>query len=377
MKIGLVSSDPFCFPGGIQEHVKGLYRFLNSNGHDAKIIAPRYKEEEDYGKDVILVGDSSKFSWNASKGVISYCFNMKKLKEILDREDFDVLHFHNPGIFTSLEILIMSDSINVITLHSLPDYSLHYRLNTPLIRLVSKTVKSKFAGVIVLSEATLSHYKFLKKHFKDRMMVIPSGIDTERFKPENKKIDGFLDGKKNILFVGRIEKRKGLPYLIDAFEQVKREIDDVRLIIVGDGDKRDEYEETVKKKNLKDVVFVGSQDEKNMPGYYATADIFCSPAVRGEGFGIVLLEAMASGKPVVASANRGYREVLRNYDRRFLVKPESTQSLARALLTLIKDEKLRKRLGLWGLKESKKYSWNVVGKKILSFYERISHNMSK
>ncbi len=374
MKIGLVSSEPFYFPGGVQEHVRGLYRFFNSKGHKVKIIAPRYREEENYGKNVILVGDSFKFSWNGSKGNISYCFDMEELRAILDKENFDVLHFHNTGLFTGLEILSLSHSTNVITLHALPDHSLFYNFTRPFINLFAKGVSDRFAGVIVISKPLLDYFGFLKKHVDGHLAVIPSGIDMKRFRPDNKKIEEFVDGKKNILFVGRLDKRKGLPYLIDAFRMVKRKADGVRLIIVGDGDDREMWERDVEKMNLTDVVFVGSQTNEDLPRYYATADIFCSPAVKGESFGVVLLEAMSSGKPIVAFANKGYREVLRDYDSRFLVKPKNTHGLANAILTLVNDRKLREKLGRWGLKESRKYSWDVVGERVLKFYERIQSN---
>lgn len=370
MKIGLVSTDPLCFHGGVQEQIKGLYKFFNSNGHEAKIIAPRYSDDEDYGRDFILVGDSFKFPWNGSWGSISYCFNIRKLIKTFDREGFDVLHFHNAGLFTSMEVLLLSDSVNILTLHALPDFSLFYKAASPLYQLFAKTVSNKMDGLITVSKASLNYMKFMKKYFNGRVEVIPNGIDTKKFSPKNKRMGEFDDGKKNILFVGRIEKRKGLSYLINAFRAVKRKNDDTRLIVVGDGDLKEELEERVEGTRLKDVVFVGSKDGKEIPKYYATADIFCSPAVKGEAFGVVLLEAMASGKPIVAFANRGYREVLRNYDKRFLIEPRNTKGLARALLDLVGNDRLRESLGLWGLKESRKYSWDVVGKRMLEFYKK-------
>ncbi|MBI5871774.1 glycosyltransferase family 4 protein [archaeon] len=376
MKIGLVSPDTFYFPGGIQEHIKGLYRFLNSKGHKAKILAPRYNEEENYGKDVILFGNSIPFPWNGSSGTISFSFNIWQIKEVLEKEEFDILHFHNFGIFNDLEILFLSNSTNVATIHRMPDFSLFYKFTNPFFKLIIKKFSNKVEGAILVSKAQLTYFNFLKNYLNNGLEIVPNGVDTERFRPDNRKIKKFLDGKKNILFVGRMDKRKGLPYLIDAFEMVKRKTDDVRLIAVGDGVYRKKWERIVEKKNLKDVVFVGSQNEKHIPQYYATADVFCSSAVKGESFGIVLLEAMASGKPVVSFANRGYREVLKNYDRRFLVEPRNTRALAKALLTLVKDAKLRERLGIWGLRESRKYSWDIVGEKVLDFYERVQSNSS-
>ncbi|GAH25704.1 unnamed protein product, partial [marine sediment metagenome] len=124
-------------------------------------------------------------------------------------------------------------------------------------------------------------------------------------------IDRFCDGKINILFVSRLEKRKGLNYLLKAYQQVKREIPNSRLIIVGPGIRlRHKYEKQVRQNRLEDVVFTGHVAYDELPRYYKTADIFCAPATGRESFGIILLEAMAIGTPIVASNIEGYASVV-------------------------------------------------------------------
>jgi len=130
------------------------------------------------------------------------------------------------------------------------------------------------------------------------------------FPPQVPPLEEFADGKLNILFVGRLERRKGLDCLLAAYGKVKKEFPNLRLIIVGTGAKLAKYKSTVEEDNLTDVVFAGFVPKKNLPRYYSSADISCFPATSAESFGTVLLEAMANGKPVVASNVGGYNEVL-------------------------------------------------------------------
>ena len=136
-------------------------------------------------------------------------------------------------------------------------------------------------------------------------------------------------------------------------------------------DKREEIEDFVREHRIPDVFFEGEVKEKELPKYYRTADICCFPSIYGEGFGIVLLEAMASGKPVVAFANEGYKQVLTGKGAEFLVKPRDFQGLAEKLEILIKDENKRKEMGKWGEKEARKYCWEEIVEKTLKFYERV------
>ncbi len=370
MKIGLVCPDPFYFPGGIQQHVKFLYRALKKRGHSVKVIAPRYSSDEYYGKDFILLGKSRLFSANASQSHISSRIKKEELRKLLERENFDILHFHNIGLFMQIQIFMNSKSINIITVHGLPDAIRLYKFTYRLINyLVKNYVINNLHGLIAVSKPIL---KFLPKNLKKiKMRIIPNGIDLEVFNPKNKKIKRFLDGKINILFVGRMDKRKGLNYLIDAYNSLKKKYENVRLIVVGEGNYEKKWRKKVKKKKVKDVVFVGYVKDSKLPNYYTTADIFCSPATHGESFGIVLLEAMASGIPIVAFANKGYKSVLQDKGRKFLVKPKNTKELTKKLEKLIINEKLRKEMGEWGLKEVKKYSWEKISKQVENFYKEV------
>ena len=146
----------------------------------------------------------------------------------------------------------------------------------------------------------------------------------------------------------------------------------MRLIIVGPGTRfRKKYEKYVRRRGLSDVVFVGLVSYDELPRYYKTADIFCSPAIGGESFGIILLEAMAVGRPIVATNIEGYASVITHGREGLLVPPKDDKELARALLSLISDEPLRRRMGAQGMLTAQGYDWVRVARRVLDYYVRI------
>src|SRR5256712_7370177 len=162
----------------------------------------------------------------------------------------------------------------------------------------------------------------------------------------------------NLLFVGRLEYRKGLGYLLRAFARLKRHYPTLRLIIVGDGPLGRCYGNFLARKQLDDVVMAGYVPASELPRYYASCDIFCSPATGDESFGIVLLEAMASGKPIVATSIDGFREVVPHGREGLLVDRKSRRQLAHAVQTLINNSALRQGMGAAGLGQTRQYHWD-------------------
>ncbi|MDD5696711.1 MAG: glycosyltransferase family 4 protein, partial [Candidatus Pacebacteria bacterium] len=227
----------------------------------------------------------------------------------------------------------------------------------------------KLDGIIGVASLTLDYFP----HFKGKKALIPNGINLKEFNPDNPVIEKYKDGKINILFVGRIEERKGLIYLLRAFKLIKEKHKNTRLIVVGDGPLKKECQDFVLENKLEDVVFEGQKLGKETASYFNTCDIYVSPAPFGESFGIVLLEAMASQKPAVGFANKGYYELLKGTEgEKFLVEPGDIEALARKIEELIVDEGLRKKMGEWGLRHAKKYSWEKVADRILDFYKSLS-----
>lgn len=378
MKILQVCPYDFDAGGGVKSHVMDLSIELRKHGHTVKIIAPGGDGLNTHG-DVIRIGESYKFGVNRTTlNLTGLSFNdLRELKEFLNREQFDVIHYHEIWVpFLPMNILHLSKSANVVTFHGTPPDTIGSKIiEATLMPFYGTLTFDYFDKVITVSHAPIP---YLRKVYDGEFEIIPNGIDLTVFNPENKPFEKYLDGKINILFLGRLDKRKGVLYLLKAFNQLKQKCSNVRLLIAGDGDQRDDVEEYIDENNLKDVEVLGYVDEKDKPRYFATCDIFCSPAIEGESFGIVLLEAMATKKPVVAYANPGYKEVLKGKGADLLVEPKDIGGLSKTLELLVRSEDLRNAYSEWGVKEVHQYQWNYIYDKIIKVYnEAITEKKDK
>ena len=364
MKVALISFHSFFQPGGVKRHILGLAKEFKKKGIEVKIITPRRKRSENYGKDVILLGTSFPVITAGTATDLVVNFNPLAIENLFKKEKFDVLHFHNFTPPSAFQILERSSSLNIITIHANVEKS-EFLKKSGFIYLCKKIIQWKVDGLIGVASLTLGG----SEDFKGPKVVIPNGIDLEEFHPRVPGLKKFSDKRINILFLGRIEERKGLIYLLRAYKILEKTFSNLRLIVGGEGPLKSNLEKWVKKNKLKNVIFEGKVEEEKAPAYYASCDIFCSPAIFGESFGLVLVEAMACGKPVVAFANEGYKGILEGTKgARFLVKPRDHRTLAKKLEILIESQGLRRELGRWGLKEVKKYSWQRIASQVLDFY---------
>ena len=370
MKIALVAPYDFAHPGGVTNHISALDCQFTQMGHDVRVIAPASRPIQEFGDRFIPIGRP--FAIPSSESIIRVPISLHlapAIKKVVAREKFELVHLHEPFMpMLCSAVLRFSDAVNVGTFHAAegkPGYNWGKPISTWMIR----QRLHKLHGKIVVSQAALAyHSRYIPGPFE----IIPNGVDLERFSADVAPFEQYLDGKKNILFLSRLEFRKGLNYLLNAFLLVKREMPDVRLIVAGSGTRlRRRYERWVRKTGLeKDVIFVGFVPEEDKPRYYKTADIFSVPATGRESQGLILLEAMAMGKPVVATSIAGYASVVTHGEDGLLVPPRNYQELSQALLTLLNDEKLRQQMGAKGKAKSKDYDWKVVSRKLLDFYQR-------
>ncbi|MBC7074253.1 glycosyltransferase family 4 protein, partial [Candidatus Parcubacteria bacterium] len=257
--------------------------------------------------------------------------------------------------------------IKILTFHSNLERSKTLERFPFLISLFNKIVEWRIDGLICVSKHLLKFFE----NYKGPKVVIPNGIDLKKFQISFQKPKVFSNDKINILFVGRIEERKGLIYLLKAFAILQKKYKNIRLIIVGDGSEEMKCKEYVKKNQLKEVYFEGKKTEKEIPIYYLSCDIFVAPSIYGESFGIVLLEAMAAKKPIVAFDIPGFSEVVEDKKESFLVEAKNVQKLAEKIGILIENENLRKEMGEMGWKKVQQYSWDKIGERILNFYQEI------
>ena len=370
MKIALVSPYDFAYPGGVTNHISNLEHHFTKMGHDVKIIAPASKAMPDLGEKFIPIGRPRAIPASGSicRVTISPWLS-SKTKPILEQEDFEVVHLHEPLMpMLCTTVLRLSTAVNIGTFHA-SGAGAWYNYGSPIFRLILRRWFGRLDGKIAVSELAKN---CVDKYFPDYYNIIPNGIDMEHFSPNVSPIDEFDDGKLNILFVGRMEKRKGLNYLLKAYQQAKPEIPNSRLIIVGPGIRlRRKYENEVKRSGLNDVFFLGYTSYDELPRYYKTADVFCAPATGWESFGIVLLEAMAVGKPIIASDVEGYALLISHGVDGYLVPPKDETALAHSLIALMKDESLRLEMGANGMLKARDYSWENVAQEVLDYYLRV------
>ena len=368
MKICLVSPYDYTYPGGVVSHIKQLASQLTLKGHTVKIIAPVHSVPEG-SENLIAMGRPIPFPGVDTVTRISLSIWLtSRVRKVLQKEQFDVIHLHEPlSPFVPLAVLLESNSVNIGTFHAFHGSKHIYQFTKYLLRPFHK----KLDGHIAVSEPAR---KFIHKSFPADYTIIPNGIDYNHFNKVKPTLNQFDDGKINLLFVGRLEKRKGLPNLLNAYAILKWHYPQLRLIIVGPGTLNFDCHSIISSRNLQDLVFATGVSYDELPQYYQAADIFCAPSLGGESFGIVLLEAMAAGTPIVATDIDGYRDILTNEKEGILVHPGNPQSLADGISRLITDSRLRSIMSLNGPKTAAKYEWKKIADQIEKYYFTLLKN---
>jgi len=282
------------------------------------------------------------------------------------RERFDLVHVHEPlAPLLPLMFLHHSNAVNVGTFHAFSDGQQLYRWS----RYALRTWHRRLHGRIAVSEAART---FVAPHFPQRhYRVIPNGINFQRFASAN-PFPELRDDRKNILFVGRKDERKGLRYLLEAFALLLESRRDLRLVVVGPGEPDRACEAWIGAISEidRDIVrMTGPVSDEDLPRYYASADVFCSPATGGESFGIVLMEAMAAGAPVVASNIAGYRDVVAHERTGLLAPPGDPAAIAAAIARMIDNAGLAERLSNAGKQVAQDHRWQRVASEVEDYYQ--------
>lgn len=370
MKIGIVTQSFYPAYGGVTEHVYATYRGLKDMGHDVKIMTSSFgKQRDGEHEDVIRLGRNRRVVSNGA--FVNVCVGLslsQQVKDVLQREKFDLLHLHQPLVPTlPLLFLHHSQTVNIGSFHACYPRSLYYRFCKEELRGLYSKLHGKIAG-------SMASRNSIRRYFPGEYAIIPYGINLARFSNPANGFSNEHDDVFNILFVGRIDPRKGLKYLLEAFPAVLGAFPNARLTIVGDGPLRSYYETlSVKPKKgmRRKVIFTGRVAPQELPSYYAQSHLFCAPAVGGESFGIVLLEAMASGLPIIASDIDGYRDVVTHTREGLLVKPRSPSALAEAICEVLQDKERREGFSQAGRLTSSRYSYQATTANIEAYYHQV------
>ena len=370
MRVGIVSQAYYPRYGGITEHVHHTAVELRRRGHEVTIITSHFRNNPEAGHSagVERVGYNLLVPFNRAFVDLTVGLTLRQqLRRLFRTYDFEVLHTHCPNA-PSLPLFAVqeADCAQVGTFHATSGRSF---LQDVFRRYLVRTVNRLDARIAVSKTAEASTSCYYPGHYH----VIPNGVDVERFHPRLEPLEPWIDPERvNILFVGRLDPRKGLQYLLGAMpEVVERTRGRARLLIVGDSYLRSRFEAQVLPATRKFVHFVGHVPSADLPRWYATGDIFVSPASGNESFGIVLLEAMAVGRAVVASDIPGYRSVVDPGENGVMFEPGNVPALARTLAALVDDPARRAALAKRGRERALQFAWPSVTEQIEALYRKV------
>ncbi|HDD31793.1 MAG TPA: glycosyltransferase family 1 protein [Thermococcus litoralis] len=378
MRVALVSDWYYPKIGGVASHMHHLAIKLKERGHEVAIVTNNRttgKEEDLEKRGIELIKIPGIVSPLLEVNVTYGLKSSEELNEFL--KDFDIIHSHHAFTPLALKAVKAGRAMRRATL--LTTHSISFAHESKLWEALGFTI-SLFTDYLKYPHRIIAVSRAAKafiEHFTDvPISIVPNGVDDKRFSPtkEKDKIKAKFGIKGNVvLYVSRMSYRKGPHVLLNAFSK----IEDATLVIVGSGEMLPFLKAQAKFLGIEDrVVFMGYVPDDLLPEIFKMADIFVLPSVSSEAFGIVVLEAMASGVPVIATDVGGIPEVLKENEAGLLVPPGNELELRNAIQKLLNNEELRKWYGINGRKAvEEKYSWDKVVVEIEKVYEEIISNI--
>ncbi|MFA9429243.1 glycosyltransferase family 4 protein [Egicoccus sp. AB-alg2] len=363
LRVALVSPYDLEVPGGVQSHVQHLAAALRTRGDEVVVLGPGSTERPP-------VGRSFRVPFNGSIAPVAPSpLAVRRLREQLRAFAPDAVHVHEPVVPWAGLAAVRADVASVVgTFHAWSADARAYQVARPY----GRRILNRLASAIAVSDAAASYHARALGLPVGRFRIVPNGVDVARF-AEAAPIAEIIDADRpTLLFVGRLERRKGLEPLIRAFTLLKTQRPDLRLYVVGDGPERDRCQQLLPARLRADVVFLGRVGQEELPRFFASCDLYVSPALGGESFGIVLLEAMAAGRPLVASDLPGYRSVARDGVQGRLVPPGEPRALAEAIGTLLDNPALRAAMAAEGRRTAAAHDWPVVAGRLREIYLDVS-----
>jgi phosphatidylinositol alpha-mannosyltransferase len=361
LSVALVAPYDLSVAGGVNNQIRAQASALRGLGHDVRIFGPASGALADgeiaLGRTVnVTLGGTE-----AGLGVDPRAYGA--VRRML-REPFDLVHVHEP--FTPLvPWLVLAGAraplVGTFHVHREDGHRL-YAATSWALRPLARRLRARIA----VSDAAR---RTVEPHFPGRYDIVPNGIDVRRFQTPRPRPAIMAADRRWVLYIGRLEPRKGVDVLIYAMNRVQKRAPEAALLIVGDGSERRRLEGLARATGIT-ATFAGAVPDDDLIACLQSADMVCSPAIGGESFGIVLLEAMAAGKPIVASRIPGYVELIGDADCARLVPPGEDGTLATELLALVTNEALCRQLGACGAEDVRQYDWEKIARRLVDIYRR-------
>lgn len=351
MRVALVSPYDLDTPGGVQAHVEHLADALRARGDEVTVLGPQRSVQVPFNGSVAPIGLGPAVG--------------RRIRAQLAGFDPEVIHVHEPLVpWVGIAAATSGLAPTVATFHAWSARRRLYRLGRPL----GRRVLAGLDAALAVSDAAASYHAAALGVPPGRFRIVPNGVEVAAF-ADAEPLPGVADPTRpTLLFVGRLEPRKGLETLVRAFTLLKSQHPDLRLLVVGEGSERERCQSLLPARLRADVVFLGRLGGDDLPGIFAACDVFVSPAHGGESFGIVLLEAMAAGRAVVASDIPGYRSVMTDGRQGRLVPPRDPAALAGAIGALVANPALRHAAGAEGRRTVTRYDWQIVAGEVRACY---------
>ncbi|MCV2491427.1 glycosyltransferase family 4 protein [Geodermatophilus sp. YIM 151500] len=367
MRIGIVCPYQWDVPGGVQYHVRDLAETLRGMGHHVEVLTPAEREESLTDPWLTFAGRTVPVPYNGSMASVQFGpVSAARVRRWLREGHFDVVHVHDPAPpSVGLLVCMMAEGPIVATFHAAAVRSKWLAAWGPVIR----PWLEKISGRIAVSDFAR---RLQVEHLGGDAVIIPNGVHVQAFSAgppfagHTRGVDGPTIG-----FVGRYrEPRKGLPVLLEAMRAVVRAHPGAQLLVAGRGD-AGEFRELVGEDLRPHVQLLGELSEADKAAFLRSVDVYCAPNLLGESFGVILIEALAAGAPIVASDLDAFASVLEGGTAGVLVPRGDARALARALTALLADPARRAELAARGPAVAAAYDWAVVARRILAVYETV------
>lgn len=363
MKIGIVCPYAWDVPGGVQFHIRDLADHLIRLGHEVSVLAPA-DDETPLPPYVVSAGRAVPVPYNGSVARLNFGFlSAARVRRWLQHGAFDVIHIHEPAS-PSLGLLACwaAQGPIVATFHTSNPRSRAMIAAYPILQPALEKISARIA---------VSEYarRTLVEHLGGDAVVIPNGVDVGFFGSAEAKAE--WQGR-TIGFIGRIdEPRKGLPVLMKALPAILAEVPDARLLVAGRGDE-EEAVATLPAEMRSRVEFLGMVSDEDKARLLRSVDLYVAPNTGGESFGIILVEAMSAGAPVLASDLDAFAQVLDQGEAGELFANEDADALAAGAVRLLRDPARLAELRERGARHVRRFDWGTVGADILAVYETVT-----